>query len=128
MLLNGQYAVYEGKEYRASSEGYNGLCLYGDEEDAEKGFKWDGIIKRYRKNVRKDEVEDFYQKRLRGTYLGREFDILAEDEEHYFLLCCSGIDRDVQREFVQIERGVYEKKLKKSEVKNLRYKITSYTK
>ncbi len=122
MVLHGTFATYKGKEYEARrKKGQIGLIIR--DQLNEEGFALNDKGTAYVKYVDASCVDSYYSKQLVGTYKECVFDIMAQDEENFILYAC--LDRNALKlDFEQVGKYEFEKKVNKSEVSKVEYRIT----
>ena len=113
MELHGRFAIYKGKEYKASQKSGK-IILYSKNE--EKGFVMNSTGTSYIKIVDKEEVERYYTKRMVGFYKTDFFEIIEDDWEKYTIYSPEKDYSLTEMGFECIGKGEYKKLVDKKEV------------
>ncbi|STZ50453.1 hypothetical protein [Neisseria dentiae] len=130
MIRYNIYTVYQDKEYRVRNN--NGLAklISNDADDLKKGFiekipdtknlKYtpEQLAKKvYTLNVSPSEIGDVYKISTHALYQGYEFWIEHETNDGCYILSASTTRQPLLDKlgFTEVERGLFEKKIKKEE-------------
>lgn len=119
-MKNGNYAIYEGKEYSADYIKGKGIVLRSENiEDLKNGFEiYDGYNKDIIciKFVEKTEIKEFYRIRTKAIYADYEFEVVDEKDEMISIVTMVG-DYQIWESLNMkcIDRGVYQKWISKGD-------------
>lgn len=125
--MNGIYAIYKGKEYKANRRG-NKIVLFSKEtEDIRKGFNLNLLTNTYELLVDRIEVEKYYTKTLYCKYRNDSF--MIADETDTSVLLISGPRSYLLDElgFEQIDRGEFKKWVLKEDITDREERIKERT-
>lgn len=118
-MRNGNYAVYEGTEYRFTmGDGDEVLLKSNDVKDASKGFS-ESMHRQgtYLKTVLRKELTEVYSIHTMALYEGNEYLVYSEDHDR---LCLEGGESEAQMISLGFEytedRGVFRKWVTKDKV------------
>ena len=118
----GFYTLYHDKEYRITRrDGYAKLISH-DIEELKNGFTesdpYNGL-RYFTKLIPPSEIEDVYEIATFAIYQGYEFPIIHETNSGSYVLVASSsmpVELLEKLEFQQVDKGVFQKKIKKDEV------------
>jgi len=121
-MNNGNFAIYKGREYKASGRG-NKIALYSNAEDVKKGFTKCLLGDKYELVLDREEVDSYFSRNCICNYKDDDFLIISENEKQYLLL--SGPRNYLLKDlgFEEVSRGEYKKWVNKSDVIDVHDKI-----
>lgn len=119
-MKNGNYAIYNGKEYSADYIKNRGVVLRSPNiADIAEGFEvYDGFNKTIVciKFVDKKDLQEFYRLRTKAIYAGYKFEVVEEKDDLVSIVTMTGDYRVWEKMGMQcIDKGVYQKWINKNE-------------
>lgn len=119
-MRNGNFVIYQGKEYQADYIKNKGIVLRSPNiKDLEIGFqKYEGYNKDIIciKYVEKEAIQEFYRMRTKAIYQGFEFEVVEEKGDEISIVTMTGDYRDwLNLNMKCIDKGVYQKWINKDE-------------
>ena len=118
----GFYTLYHDKEYRITRRDRYAKLISHDIEELKNGFTesdpYNGL-RYFTKLIPPSQIEDVYEIATFAIYQGYEFPIIHETNSGSYVLVASSsmpVELLEKLEFQQVDKGVFQKKIKKDEV------------
>ena len=89
-MNNGNFAIYKGREYKASGRG-NKIALYSNAEDVKKGFTKCLLGDKYELVLDREEVDSYFSRNCICNYKDDDFLIISENEKQYLFFNSVGV-------------------------------------
>lgn len=120
-MLNGKFAIFQGKEYKANRKKGRITLFSHDDKDKNLGFHLNPTGTALILEVEEGKVTKYYNKMMVCDFCNDTFDIIEETSTDFVLYSPEKKYSLSNIGFSQVSRGEYQIRVPKTDVNNVRY-------